>query len=73
MHAIFRVHAFASIHVLSNVFLFEIYKRVQKDLLKGKHLGLSKNLWYKYKQLIGELVLNQNLSWLREPRGKSKI
>ena len=43
-------------------------REFQKDFLKEKHLGVSKNLCWSYRQLIVDSVFN----WLREPRRSQK-
>ena len=43
-------------------------REFQKDFLKEKHLGFSKNLCWSYRQLIVDSVFN----WLREPRRGQK-
>ena len=72
MLAIFRVNEFASIPVLSNVYQFGKYKRVQKDFLRGKHLSPPKNLYQSYRQLIVDLVFNQQLQFGSESYDETK-
>ena len=47
-------------------------REFQKDFLKGKHLDLSKNLCKRYRQLITDLVFNQQLQFGSESNEETK-
>ena len=47
-------------------------KEFQKDFLKGKHLGLSKNLSLRYRQLIADFLFNQQLQFGSESDEETK-